>query len=285
MDKDNPGGPSMNPILFSATGCVRCRIAADFMDDRSMSFDKPDALGQGKDAFKQFYRKHRSAVTRGPDGVAFPILFTGDAVIQGLGPVLAFLQAGNALDSFVTLDQSPHGWVSGLDPSARPLPDGTDFLAVVRFLKQKGLNIQVDTCGRNFHILKSMITEGLCDKVVFTLHGPASRYQDLTGWPLDESDLPESLSLATSVKDYTILLPVQPVSTPQGPGVSITPEEAAQAARLVEHATGSKKHPFLIQPLAPGEDTGLAPLAPPQLFKYRTLCRRFMVMADIWKPA
>jgi len=276
----------MMVTLFSATGCVRCRMAAAFMDERGMSYDKPDALGQGKDVFKQFYREHRSEITRGPDGIAFPILFSQDTVVQGLGPVLAFLQAGPALEPFVTLDHSPHGWISGLDLSARPLPDGTDFLAVVRFLKQKGLNIQVDTCGRNPHILSSVITEGLCDKVVFTLHGPAYRYQELTGWPLDEPDLSESLSLAPSVKDYTILLPVQPVSTPQGPAVSITPEEAAQAAQLVEAATGSKKHPFFIQPVPPREeDTGLAPLTPPQLFKYRTICRRFMVMADIWKPA
>jgi len=276
----------MNTILFSATGCVRCRIAADFMDERGMSYDKPDALGRGKDAFKQFYRDHRSAVTRGPDGIAFPILFTGDSVVQGLGPVLAFLQAGEALGPFVTLDHSPHGWISGLDLSARPLPDGADLLAVFRCLRQKGLNIQVDTCGRNPHILASVVKERLCDKLVVTLHGPAGRYEDLTGWPLDEPDLSESLSLMPSVEDHTILLPVQPVATPQGPGVSITPEEAAQAAQLVEAATGSKKHPFLIQPVAPREeDTGLAPLTPPQLFKYRTLCRRFMVMADIWKPS
>ena len=285
MDKDTPEDPSMNTILFSATGCVRCRIAAAFMDERGISYDKPDALGQGKDAFKQFYREHRSEVTRGPDGIAFPILFTGDTVVQGLGPVLAFLQAGKALDPFVRLDHSPHGWISGLDLSARPLPDGADFLAVVRFLKQKGMNIQVDVCGRNPHILKSMITEGLCDKVVFTLHGPASRYQDLTGWPLDEPDLSECLSMTASVKDYIILMPVQPVSTPQGPGTSITPEEAGQAAQLVETATGSKTHPFFIQPVAPQNGGGLMPLTPSQLFKYRTLCRRFMVKADIWKPS
>lgn len=249
----------MTYTLFSTTGCIRCGIAAAFMDERSISYDKPDVLGQGKDAFKEFYRDYRSAVTRGPDGIAFPILFTGGTVIQGLGPVLAFLQAGNVLDPFVTLDHPPHGWISGLDPSARPMPDGTDFLTVTRFLKKNGLNIQVDVCGRNPHILKSVITERLCDKVVFTLHGPASRYQDLTGWPLEEPDLSESLSLTTSVKDYTILLPVQPVSTPQGPGVSITPDEAAQAAGLVESATGSKKHPFLIQPLHPGRTAAWSP--------------------------
>ncbi|MEX1299247.1 MAG: hypothetical protein AB1Z81_09600 [Desulfotignum sp.] len=272
----------MNTVLFSATGCVRCRIAAAFMDERGMSYDKPDALGQGKDAFKQFYREHRSAVTRGPDGIAFPILFTGETVVQGLGPVLAFLQAGAALEPFVTLDHSPHGWISGLDLSARPLPDGSDLLAVLRFLKQKGLKIRVDTCGRNSHILASAITEGLCDKVVVTLHGPVSRYRDLTGLPLDEEDLSASLSLLASVKEYIIFMPVQPIATPRGAGVSITPEEAGQAARLVETATGSKTHPFFIQPVAP--QTGGVPLTPPQLFKYRTLCRRFMVKADIWKP-
>jgi pyruvate formate lyase activating enzyme len=271
--------------LFSAVGCVRCRIAAAFMDACGVSYEKSDVHGQGKAFFKRFYRENRSAVTRGPDGIAFPILFTGDKVIQGLGPVLAFLQAGTALDPFVTLDHSPQGWISGLDLSARFLPDGSNLLAVIRFLKQKGLNVQVDTCGRNPHILESVIAERLCDKVVFTLHGPASRYRDLTGLNLDESDLLKSLSLLTSVKEYTLLLPVEPVSTSQGPGMSITPEEAALAAELVEKATGSKKHPFFIQPLAPRKDTRLPPLTSPEMFKYRTLCRRFMVMADVWKPS
>jgi glutaredoxin len=281
---ENDRIPQMTYTLFTATGCVRCRIAASFMDERGMSYEKSDIHGPGKQSFKQFYREHRSAVTRGPDGIGFPILFTGDTVVQGLGPVLAFLQAGSALDPFVTPDESPHGWISGLDLSAQPMADGTDFLAVVRFLKKNGFKIQVDTSGRNAHVLKSVITEGLYDKVVFTLHGPASRYGDLTDLPLDESDLSASLALLPSVKDYTILLPVQPVSTPQGPGASITPEEAAQAAALVETATGSKKHRFFIQPVVHREE-GLASLTAPQLFKYRTLCRRFMVMADIWKPA
>jgi glutaredoxin len=283
-ESENDRIPQMTYTLFTAAGCVRCRIAAAFMDERGMSYEKSDALGPEKDAFKQFYREHRSAVTRGKEGIAFPILFTGDTVVQGLGPVLAFLQAGSALDLFVTLDDSPHGWIRGLDLSAQPMADGTDFLAVVRFLRKNGLKIQLDTSGRNPHVLESVITKGLCDKVVFTLHGPASCYGDFTGLPLDESHLSASLALLPSVKDYTILLPVQPVSTPQGPDVSITPEEAAQAAALVETATGSKKHRFFIQPVVHREE-GLAPLTAPQLFKYRTLCRRFMVVADIWKPA
>lgn len=274
----------MTHTLFTAAGCIRCRIAASFMDDCRISYQKSDVHGPGKELFKSFYRECRSAIIRGPEGIEFPILFTGSAVIQGLGPVLAFLQAGDALNPFVKQSGSSHGWISGLDLSAQTMPDGTGFLAVVRFLKKNGLRVQLDTNGRNPSVLASLITDALCDKIVFTLHGPALRYRDLTGWPIDESDLLTSLSLLKSAADCTILLPVQPVSTPQGPGVSITPDEAAQAAALVEKATGSKKHLFFIQPLAPLPDTGLSPLTLPQLFKYRTQCRRFMVLADIGKP-
>jgi pyruvate formate lyase activating enzyme len=65
--------------------------------------------------------------------------------------------------------------------------------------------------------------------------------------------------------------------------MSITVEEAAEAAALVEKATGSKHHPFFIQPLAPPPGSGLDALKPPQLFKYRTQCQRFMVRAEILK--
>lgn len=273
----------MGNMLFTATGCARCRIVAAFMDDRDIAYEKSDILAEGKERFKTFYKEHRPEITRGPEGIEFPILFTGDAVIQGLGRILARLQAEDALDAFVSPAASPPGWVSGLDLSARHLPDESDLLAVVRFIKENGLKVQLDTNGRNPHVLAALVKENLCDKIVFTLHGPAARYKDLTGLPLEESDLVQSLSLISYAADYNIILPVQPVTTPQGPGVSITPEEAAEAAALVEKATGSKNHPFFIQPLAPAPGSGLDPLTSPQLFTYRTRCRRFMVRAEIMK--
>ncbi|MCF8126112.1 MAG: hypothetical protein K9J51_07805 [Desulfotignum sp.] len=273
----------MGNTLYTATGCTRCRIVASFMDDRDIAYEKSDILAEGKERFKTFYKEHRPEITRGPEGIEFPILFTGDAVIQGLGRILARLQAADALNAFVSTAASPPGWVSGLDLSARHLPDGSDLLAVVRFIKGKGLKMQLNTNGRNPHVLAALVKENLCDKIVFTLHGPATRYGKLTGLPLEESDLLQSLSLITAAENYNIILPVQPVTTTQGPGVSITPEEAAGAAALVEKATGSKNHPFLIQPLAPPPGSGLDALTSPQLFKYRTHCRRFMVRAEIMK--
>ncbi len=273
----------MGNTLYTATGCARCRIVASFMDDRDIAYEKSDILAEGKERFKTFYKEHRPDITRGPEGIEFPILFTGDAVVQGLARILARLQAEHGLDAFVNPVASPPGWVCGLDLSAQHLPDGSDFVAVVRFIKAKGLKVQLDTNGRNPHVLAALVKEYLYDKIVFTLHGPAARYKDLTGLPLEESDLVQSLSLITSAKDYTIILPVQPVTTAQGPGISITPEEAAEAAALVEKATGSKNHPFFIQPLLPAAESGLDTLTSPQLFKYRTQCRRFMVRAEILK--
>jgi len=271
----------MGKILYTATGCARCRIVVSFMDDRDIAYEKSDILAEGKEQFKTFYKEHRPDITRGPEGIEFPILFTGDAVIQGLGRILARLQAGDALDGFVKPAAASPGWVTGLDLSDGYLHDESDLLAVVRFIKAKGLKVQVDTNGRNPHVLAALVQENLCDKIVFTLHGPAVRYKELTGLPIEESDLVQSLSLITAAADYTILLPVQPVTTAQGPGMSITVEEAAEAAALVEKATGSKHHPFFIQPLAPVSRSGLDEVTSPQLFKYRTQCRRFMVRAEI----
>lgn len=274
----------MGTTLYTATGCARCRIVAAFMDDRGIAYEKSDILAEGKEGFKTFYKKHRPDITRGPEGIEFPILFTGDAVVQGLARILARLQAGgDSLDAFLKPEASPPGWVGGLDLSAGHLPEESDLLTIVRFIKEKGLKVQLETSGRNPHVLAALAKEKLCDKIVFTLHGPAARYMDLTGLPLAESDLIQSLSLITAAKDYTIILPVQPVATPQGSGITITPEEAAEAAALVEKATGSKNHPFFIQPQAPAPGSNLDALTSPQLFKYRTQCRRYMVRAEILK--
>jgi pyruvate formate lyase activating enzyme len=63
----------------------------------------------------------------------------------------------------------------------------------------------------------------------------------------------------------------------------ITPEEAAQAAALVEQITGNKKHLFFVRALSPSPELDIVPLPQTALFKYRTACRRYMVMTEIFK--
>ena len=91
----------MSFTIFSATGCMRCKIVKSYMDDHAMVYEEHDIKAEGKDAFNLFYRENRPNIYRGKDGVEFPILFTGKKIIQGVGEILAFLKAEDRLNEFV----------------------------------------------------------------------------------------------------------------------------------------------------------------------------------------
>jgi len=44
----------MTITLYSATGCIRCRIVRQFLKDRGLTYLDHDALGEGKEAFGHF---------------------------------------------------------------------------------------------------------------------------------------------------------------------------------------------------------------------------------------
>ncbi len=213
----------------------------------------------------------------------FPILHTGTKIYQGVGVALAYLMADNRLDGFVTRSELSHGWVSGLNVSARPLEDGHDLLALIQFLKDQGLMIQVETDGRNSILLETILKEKLIHSLVFHLRGPAELYKPLTGTALTPEELSHSLSLLGPPVEYKILLEISPVPQENGSSDWMGPEQAAKAAECVAAATGSKKHPFFIKAMDLPGKMDIPPLQPSALFKYRTLCRRFMVLCDILK--
>ena len=68
----------------------------------------------------------------------------------------------------------------------------------------------------------------------------------------------------------------------------MTPEEIGDTAKMIEDATGSKKHPYELRGFDPGvcEDERLKsiePLSSSEMFKYRTAARRYMVLTEIEK--
>ncbi len=262
--------------LFTATGCMRCKIVKTYMAEHKISFEELDINTNGKNAFKEFYRKNRPHIFRGLEGIEFPILFTGDKIYQGVGIVLSHLMAEDRLDGFVFRSELCHGWISGLSISAKPLSEGKDFFSLLEFLKNKGLMIQLETDGRNSHVLETVIKGKWVHRLIFYLRGPAELYEPVTGVALTEDELIHSLSLLNPSIEYQIILPISFIPGKAGEGRYLSPEEAAKAAELVEKATGSKKHPFFIK--EPAWDK-----KPSDLFKYRTLCRRHMVLCDILK--
>jgi len=269
--------------IFSATGCMRCKIVKSYMNDHAMAYEDHDIKASGKDVFNIFYREHRPDIYRGKEGIEFPILFTGEKIIQGVGKIIAFLKAEDRLNEFVKRSDLSHGWISGLNVSANDASMGDDFLAILRYLKTHGLMIQLATDGRNAHLLETIITDSLVDRLIFQLKGPAELYEIITGYPLESEELCTSLSLVGKSPEYQIILPIACLERPDGETGFLTHEEATQAAALVEQATGSKKHPFFIKGVVPPTELGIVPLPPAAFFKYRTACRPHMVLAEILK--
>jgi len=265
--------------LYSATGCVRCKIAKAFMMERGIPCEERDIKAEGREAFQRFYREHRSEIHRGPDGVEFPVLFDGERVVQGVGEIVARLQAEGRLEGFVGRSALGHGWIDGLNVSAGDPSAAEDFLAVLRHLKAQGLRTEVRADGRNVDLLERVIREGLADRLVFDPVGPAELYEAAWGKPLKEEALRRSLSLAAEAPEVRFVLTLRPLPRPGGNAEPLTLEEAGRTAELIAEATGDRHLPFFIQAGEPAP--GGNPLPRAALFKIRTACRRHMVKADI----
>lgn len=267
--------------LFSATGCMRCKIVKSYMEDNGIAYKEVDFKADGKDEFNAFYRKNRSSIYRGVEGIEFPLLFDGKKVIQGVGVIIAFLKSENLLDQFVSRSELSHGWVSGLNISAGNDSLGKDLVEVIAYLKAHGLQTQIEADGRNSEILKQLIERSLVDRLIFDLKGPAGLYEKIACTPLNEKELSFSLALIEKCPEYQIVLPILPFQDDEGQPAVISPEEAGLAAALVEQATGKKTHPFYIKDSIPLEEKVTFPAL--NLFKYRTACRRYMVKTEIIK--
>lgn len=271
----------MDYSLFSATGCSRCKIVKNYMDENSIQFNEYNFKADGKEEFNAFYRKNRAEIFRGEEGVEFPILFDGEQVVQGVGKIIAFFKNDTLLDQFVLRSDLSHGWVSGLKVSSGDASLKEPFVSVVETLKASGLKTQIVTDGRNAVILKQLIDKKLVDRLIFNLMGPAEMYGDILGSPLDEEELISSLSCIGTHMEYEIHLNIRPFLREQGHTDVISPEEAGAAASLVEQATATKTHPFFIKNCIPEQEKETLPDL--NLFKYRTACRRYMVKSEIFK--
>ena len=172
----------MSIIIFSATGCVRCRVAKQLLNEHGLTFQDHDALGDGKAAFRSFYQHNRSKIYRGPEGVEFPIYCDDEVIRQGLPAVAAYLMGGTALNGFfepVTL----HGqWLDGIHISGGAPDRGQDLLKVLAYLKKQRFKVRIDTNGMNVDLLAAVLDRGLADRVIMEVKGPLHLYELLLPW-------------------------------------------------------------------------------------------------------
>lgn len=279
----------MSYVLFTATGCTRCKIVKSFMAENGIAFEEKDMKVDGKDDFKKFYSANRCFISRGQDGVEFPVLTDGEEIRQGIGASIAYLSAGKKLDGFFCVGTLHKEWVDGIHPCSGNLEYAEELLKVLRYLKGNAMKLQVETSGKNSHILKQILEEGLADKVIMNVVGPATLYSQILGKAVDVSDIQKSMALVAQFPSYQYQTTVVPVIRQERdvPEISyLTTGEIAETAKFIEEGTGSKKNPYLIRLFKPAESKderlkGIEPLS--SLFPYRTAARAYQVLTELEK--
>jgi pyruvate-formate lyase-activating enzyme len=278
----------MSRILFTAGGCARCRIAMKFIQANGIALEEHDATGDAKERFGQFYRANRGAIFRGQDGIEFPVLADEAAIHQGVAVIIGYLRAGSRLDGFIGRSDLSKGWVGGLHVSGGDATAADALAAVLGFLKQNGLKLQLDTDGRNASLLQTLLERGLGNRVIMELKGPPALYSALVGETIDVGEIQRTITLVTRFPEYRFETTVAPVRRLSGDPISasyLTPAEIEEAAHWLKKTTGSHNQPYLLRPFNPQicSDEGLKSverLPANSAFRYRSAARKHQVLTE-----
>lgn len=273
----------MSYILFTTSGCIRCKIVKRFMKENGLLFDEKDFKEEGREDFKKFYAANRSSIRRGQEGVEFPVLTDGVEIRQGIGPSIAYLSAGKELDGFFSIGTLHKDWVDGIFPCFGNPDHVEEFLKVLRYLKGNVMKLQVETNGKNSHILQLILEEGLADKVIMNVVGPPMLYSQILGEAVDVSDIQKSITLVAQFPNYHYQTTVGPVPRQEGEISYLTTGEVAETARFIEEGTGSKKNHYLIRMFkaSDSETNQSVKEEPSSLVPYRTAARVYQVLTEL----
>ena len=284
----NLKGLIMSHMIFTATGCARCKITKRFMVGHDIAFDEFDINSEGKEVFARFYRANRNAIFRDKDGVEFPVLSDGSVIRQGVGVVIGHLIAGDGLDGFIGRSALHGEWIDGFNISSGDPARADELIRVLSYLKQNRLKIQMTTSGKNAAVLEKIVARGLGDRMIMEVKGPAALYEQLTGRGMDARELEHSIRLTTRFSEYQFFTTIAPLKRGRDQVSFLSPEEIGQTARMIEAATGSKKQPYELRAFdfinaADEAFKSVEALPDSALFKYRSAARRYQVMTEIKK--
>jgi pyruvate formate lyase activating enzyme len=281
----------MKATLFTASGCIRCKIAKKFMDEQGVAYVEKDIKSEGKEDFQRFYKDHRKAIIRNEEGVQFPILGVGTEIRQGVVRVLAYIMAGFELDGFIGFGNRKGNWANGLHVSGGDMSKANAFYEVLRFLKKNGLKLELDTDGRNACVLERLFEEGLGDRIVMHVIGPLSLYSRILGLPIDEAEIRKTIRLVPRFSEYRFETEIAPLITEEAGSVEIRylkPDEIGKAAELIKEVTGENRQPYLLRPFRREQASDerlkrLEDLTQKDLLSYRMTARKHQVYTEIEK--
>jgi len=278
----------MSNTIYSATGCARCKITKNYMQENDIPYEEFDFKAEGKDAFNKFYRANRNNIFRDKDGVEFPV-FTDDEVIrQGVSAIISYFLAQNKLAGFIGRSSLHGEWIDGINVSGGDIAHAEELLTVLAFLKKSGLKIQLTSNGKNSKLLEMIIDKGLVDKVIMEVGSSSGQCGPSMSEETSEAEIAASLKQVIRVSDYQLVTTIYPLLRADSTVSYLTPGEIGDIAQMIEKETGSKKHPYKIRACKLQGHEGerfkeMIPLESADFFKFRTAARRFMVMAEIEK--
>jgi pyruvate formate lyase activating enzyme len=276
----------MSHIIYTASGCVRCKITKRFMAEQGIDFEEFDIISEGKEAFARFYRANRNAIFRDGDGVEFPVFTDGSVIRQGAGVVIGHLISGDGLNGFISRSVLHGEWIDGFNISDGDPDRSAELIHVLSYLKKNRLKIQLNTSGRNSALLEKIIARGLGDRMVMEIKCPAALYESLGGQAIDPQELKHSIRLTTRFGEYQFFTTIAPLKRDRDQVSFLTPEEIGQIAQMIETATGGNKHPYELRAfdfinVADEAFKPVEALPYSALFKYRTAARRYQVMTEV----
>jgi len=276
--------------LYTATGCTRCKLVMQKMQELGIPYQEHDIKAAGKETFQQFYTANRKAIYRGPEGIEFPILSDGDSIRQGLGPALAWVQTGDKLRGFFRIGRLHKEWLDGINVSGGSPDMASDFLELLRYLKRNAMKLEVETSGKNADILAVVADENLADRVIMSVLGPLNLYSNIAGTAITEDEIRKSIALVARFPERQFQTEVVPVRRENDTFSYLTPDEIGEAAALLEQAAGSKQQPYclrLFHPVCAQEAAvrELEPMNSGMLFPYRSRARDFQVKTEIQREA
>lgn len=270
--------------LYKAPNCIRCRITHEFMDAKGITYGTYD-LEEDKDIVNGFYRANRKFLHRNETGVEFPMFHddNGNVVLQGTGVVIAYLLSGTALSDAGAVSESKmlHGWISGLNVSKVPAGQEDNFVELIEALAKGGLQVVLDSDGRNGALLERCVNTGVVTRVRVNIPGPAAVYPAACGGEAPaKEDLGKTIAVARAFKDNVIRLWLEPFAQADGSLGWLSAMDAAQAGKMVAEACGDMMLPFGIQASTEAVK-GVEPLT--NLLPYRSKVRSALPKTDIIK--
>jgi len=279
----------MSLILFTVSGCGRCRFVKKFLDERQVSYQERNVKLDGAEEFRDFYKRNRHLIVRSSEGIQFPILTDGQWIKQTIGPIISWAMGDPDLEAFFAPGLAHGQWIDGISVSSGDWRLCESFLEILLYLKSHSFKLQLNSWGKNAAILERMLEQDIPDRMVMEVNPlfsmPQSPSEDLGKG--DEIRL--SIALTPRFKEYWFQTVISPIPVKNSSAQQYrwpTLEEIARAAKLVEDITGNKKHPYFLVPWSPNsnvapERADLKPLGKGELLRYRAAVRTHQVFAEI----